>query len=322
MISIIVPAYNIENFIGRCIESIIHQTYRDWELLIIDDGSTDNTWNVISNYAKIDKRIKAFHKENGGVSSARNFGLDNAKGEYISLIDGDDWIESTLYEDAIRSLYEYNVDVFMFEYYIDNENKSIKHNIDYSYYGLIDTEQALVHSIRPHNRFAWSKVFSSKLLKNRETIDKIRFNSDIIIGEDTLFIIEVLLNSNRTYYTNEAYYHYDQRLGSAVRSSFNEKKISGLQAYQSVNELFLKNGYYKAYEYGCGALLSLGIQLGTRMLQSKSNNNDKIFQIIQNYIKPINKRVLFSRRTDFHTRIKALGSLISLQTVCKLLQKG
>ena len=317
MISIIVPAYNIENYIGRCIESIINQTYREWELLIIDDGSTDNTWNIIANYVKRDKRIKAFRKENGGVSSARNFGLDNVKGDYISLIDGDDWIESTLYEDAIRSLYDYNVDVFMFEYYIDNEDKSIKHNVDYSYYGLIDTEQALVHSIRPHNRFAWSKIFSSKLLYKSN--NQIRFNQNIIIGKDTLFIIEVQINSKKTFYTNNAYYHYDQREGSAVRSSFNERKISGLQAYKNVNDLFLQNGFNEAYEYGCISLLSLGIKLGKEMLQS-GICNEKVFKIIKDYIKPINIKVLFSYKTDLHTRFKALGSLLSIKMICRLLQ--
>ena len=110
-ISIITPVYNVEKYIHRCIDSILAQTFTDFELLLIDDGSKDNSGKICDEYAKSDKRIRVFHKENGGVSSARNLGVDEAKGEYISFIDPDDWIELNMYEEIFNFVDENNVDV-------------------------------------------------------------------------------------------------------------------------------------------------------------------------------------------------------------------
>ena len=274
MISIIVPAYNIEKYIARCIESILCQKYKEWELIIVDDGSTDHTWNVILDYAKKDRRIKAIHKENAGVSSARNLGLDFSSGEYISFIDGDDWIEPDLYEDAMKVFKLHCVDIFMFEYYIDSAGKSTLHHVAGANYGIINTEDCLIHTIRPHNRFACSKVISSKLLLNRQNSSgHIRYNSSITHGEDTLFIIEAILNSQKTYYTDKAYYHYEQREGSAVLSKFTKSRLSGLRAYAKINDLLLENLLFDAYEYGCGACPAIGggLQATDQLLKRRRN---------------------------------------------------
>lgn len=93
LISVIVPVFNAQNTLNRCVNSILNQTFRNWELLLIDDGSTDKSCEICNQYAAIDKRIKVFHKENGGVSSARNIGLDNANGDWITFVDSDDFID-------------------------------------------------------------------------------------------------------------------------------------------------------------------------------------------------------------------------------------
>ena len=117
MVSVIIPAYNIAPFLERCVNSILNQTYRNLEVLLVDDGSTDDTPAICDRLAQQDARVRVFHKENGGVSSARNLALDNCRGDYISFIDGDDWVEPTLYEDAVNAMQENGVDVFMFEYF-------------------------------------------------------------------------------------------------------------------------------------------------------------------------------------------------------------
>lgn len=107
-ISIIVPVYNAEKTLHRCTNSIINQLYQNWELLLIDDGSTDNSSVICDEYVRKDKRIRVFHKENGGVSSARNVGLDNAEGEWITFIDSDDWVENNY----LSNLYQNNEKLF------------------------------------------------------------------------------------------------------------------------------------------------------------------------------------------------------------------
>lgn len=111
LISIIVPVYNTEKYLDKCIQSVLAQTYTNWELLLIDDGSTDSSGIICDKYAAEDNRIRVFHKENGGVSSARNLGLDNAKGEWISFVDADDWIEPTMYFDMHEGTHLQNADI-------------------------------------------------------------------------------------------------------------------------------------------------------------------------------------------------------------------
>ncbi|MEG1313359.1 MAG: glycosyltransferase, partial [Bacilli bacterium] len=97
-LSIIVPVYNVDKYINKCIESILAQTFTDFELLLVNDGSLDSSGSICDEYEKKDSRIKVFHKENGGVSSARNLGLENARGEWIAFVDGDDWISPEMYK--------------------------------------------------------------------------------------------------------------------------------------------------------------------------------------------------------------------------------
>lgn len=122
-ISVIVPVYNVEKYLPRCIDSILKQTFTDFELLLIDDGSKDNSGNICDEYAKKDNRIKVYHKENGGVSSARNLGIINAKGKNIIYIDGDDYFLQNALETLITWKYELNTNICVGNFYIENQNK-------------------------------------------------------------------------------------------------------------------------------------------------------------------------------------------------------
>lgn len=321
MVSVIVPAYNIAPYLERCINSILNQTYSDLEVILVDDGSKDNTPMICDRMAQKDSRVRVFHKENGGVSSARNLALDHCRGEYISIIDGDDWIEPTLYEDAVQSMQKTGADVFMFEYFIDVNGESQRHSVDKAYYGVIDKEMAIIHSITPHNRFACSKVFSKKILLNSHLPGQIRFDTSIILGEDTLFMEQALLNSVGVFYSETAYYHYDQREGSATRSNFNEKKLSGLESYHRVCELLRENHLLKAEIYAKEALLNLGVQLGKYVSECDKETQKRVFPQIEDYLKPVRRDVIFAKEAEKQSRIKALMSAISLPGTCALLNR-
>ena len=132
-ISVIVPVYNVEQYLPRCIDSILDQTFTDFELLLIDDGSKDKSGEICDNYAKKDSRIRVFHKENGGVSSARNLGLYNAKGKYIAFIDADDWVEN----EYLRIMYKHGeeecADIISSDFFLDNtEIQSLYIKQDYN----------------------------------------------------------------------------------------------------------------------------------------------------------------------------------------------
>ena len=320
MVSVIVPAYNIAPFIERCVNSLLSQTYSDLEILLVDDGSTDATPALCDRFAGEDQRIRVFHKTNGGVSSARNLALDYCQGEYISIIDGDDWVEPTLYEDAVRAMRETDTDVFMFEYYIDINEQTNRHSVNDSFYGKIDRETAIIHSIAPHNRFAWSKVFSKTILLNKQGLPgRIRFDTSIILGEDTLFVEEALLKSKAVYYSSVPYYHYDQRDGSATRSKFHEKKLSGLESYHKICRLLHEEGLFQAEYYAKEALLTLGIQLGRYAAECDRETRKRAYKTIKKYIQPVIFDVLKDKRTSRESRIKAMMASLSIPMTCSLL---
>ena len=187
LISIIIPVYNAENTLGRCIDSILSQTFSDWELLLIDDGSTDRSGEICDEYAVNDERIKVFHKENGGVSSARNMGLDNAKGRWITFVDADDQINP----DALNCIYnrDINEDILFFPYYFyyKDGNKifdtlNVPERIE-------NISLFLNKNIHKYIfRVVWGKCYKNELLKG------IRFDEKIKIGEDLLFVLTYLVN--------------------------------------------------------------------------------------------------------------------------------
>ena len=126
-VTIIVPVYNAEKYLEKCIKSLINQTYNNLEIILIDDGSLDKSWNICNNFAKKDTRIKVYHKENGGVSSARNWGLSNSSGKYILFVDSDDWLEDNMIEILYREIEEQKVDVSICNFFC-NDEKSQKIN--------------------------------------------------------------------------------------------------------------------------------------------------------------------------------------------------
>lgn len=189
MISVIVPIYKAEKYIHRCIDSILAQSYTDFELLLIDDGSPDNCGAICDEYAAKDSRIRVFHKENGGVSSARNLGLDNAQGEYITFCDADDYVGTewlSVYSDAMDLSVDFAVQG-IFE--IENENVYTKRTCARFGDTLID-KQNLIVSLFEENTFYYTviKLFRRAIIESHH----IRFDEQSVLGEDTQFISKYL----------------------------------------------------------------------------------------------------------------------------------
>ena len=122
VISVIVPVYKVEQYLPQCIESIINQTYRNLEIILIDDGSPDNCGKICEEYAQKDKRIKVFHKKNGGLSDARNYGIARASGEYLAFVDSDDWIEPDMYEVLVNWIEDHQTDIVSCGFFLSFRN--------------------------------------------------------------------------------------------------------------------------------------------------------------------------------------------------------
>lgn len=174
LLSIIVPVYNVEQYLSKCIESIIQQTYDNYELILVDDGTPDNSGLICDNYAKQFSQIKVIHKANGGLSSARNAGLDIAKGEYIAFVDSDDWIEPTIYSDMIDCIEKYSCDLVECGINLVYENYVKPYDSTLDIYEVIDGKEALRRHLDIFNRTnqsiprtaVWSKLFKRSFWEN------------------------------------------------------------------------------------------------------------------------------------------------------------
>lgn len=215
LVSIIVPVYNCEKYMEACIESILIQSYDNIEVIIIDDGSTDNTYNIIKEYINKDKRIKYFKQENLGPSIARNRGIEKANGEYLIFIDSDDFIEKIYVEKLVNEIKGKNFDIVCCGY------------IDKSKYGVVKLNDFWINKYELNKKeflscicngvggVLWAKIFSKDIIIE----NKIRMDPKIFMSEDLIFILEYCKYINRIGVINECLYHYNRLNYSSISSN-------------------------------------------------------------------------------------------------------
>ena len=208
-ISVIIPVYNAEKYLERCIDSILAQTFTDFELLLIDDGSKDKSGEICDEYARKDKRVKVFHKANEGISATREFGILHGGGNFIQFVDSDDWIEKTCLEDNLSLAEKSNADIIINDYYIDVKDKSILRCQKYN--------GNLIEDIFNGNVFGalWNKFFRADTIKS----SGVGFIHNLSFCEDIVFLCELLKSApNLNIVVNvKAYYHYQSNTASLTR---------------------------------------------------------------------------------------------------------
>lgn len=244
-LSIIVPIYRVEQYLSRCIDSILAQTYTDYELILIDDGSPDRCGEIIDEYANRDSRVLALHQTNKGVSAARNTGLDVAKGEYIGFVDPDDWIDQTMYSKLITLAEDKDISVVCCNWDIYKENGECNiHKFPMELPQVMEAEELLCHLFdnpRSVGGAVWNKLFARSIIN-------CRFNEKCIAAEDWLFITELCKQEFQSAYLNESVYHYYVRDASATNSDENfQKKINDTQKIiLNLTRDISKKSYYLA----------------------------------------------------------------------------
>lgn len=203
MITIIVPVYNAEKTLNRCIESILSQTFLDWELLLIDDGSTDRSGKLCNEYAAKDQRIKVFHKKNGGVSSARNIGLDHAKGEWITFVDADDFVKKP-YLIHLLEHSQKHADLVISYAEIHNGNDIKKELYPSKLVDNTNFESIFIENDMHWHTSPWSKLYKRCIIEKHH----LRFCEGMHIGEDAVFLYSYMLYSNKIYISPDTDYCY------------------------------------------------------------------------------------------------------------------
>lgn len=214
LISVIIPVYNVKDYLRKCLDSICNQTYRNLEILVIDDGSTDGSGAVCDDYAAKDLRINVIHKENGGQSSARNRGIAMAKGDYLAFVDSDDWIENEMYEKLYDNIIKYGVDISMCSYIQHYPNRS-RAKCDSDQIFIWTGREAIRELIRGKKvtSMVWDKLYK------RSLFDEIKFPAGKIF-EDAAIVYRLFAKANKVLLLEKPYYHYVTRPGSTMNQNF------------------------------------------------------------------------------------------------------
>lgn len=249
LISIIVPVYMAEKYLNRCIESILCQTYKNFELILVDDGSPDTSGDLCDYWAGQDSRVKVIHKENGGASSARNCGLKIAKGKYIAFVDSDDWLEPNMYEQLYKLLEENKAQMAICGMRVvdGKKEKNVQPNPQTLLWGR---KELLDFFFKVHGEvFTYSlcrRLISKGLLDQYHFLEG-RMNEDI----EASFYLSV--HCQRAVYTNMVFYNYYKNYNGVTNSRFTEKKLDLLYIWDVLREevLSLAPEYIKEYEINC-----------------------------------------------------------------------
>ena len=241
-VSIIVPVYNIENYIRVCVESILAQTYESFELILVDDGSKDNSGILCDEYAAIDSRVKVIHKENGGVSSARNAGLQQAKGEWIMYVDGDDWIDPEMMTEMIAVADRECADLI-----IGNLRFVCEGNNHWEY-EMNDWNDDKKYSLNQYISRVWTSVCGCMAKKKLYDIHKLRSPEGISYCEDFHLAVRICYYSQKVVHINKSYYNYRQQPLSIVHNLNGKTEKDEQWIYQDTIRFFKEQGVYKDYK--------------------------------------------------------------------------
>lgn len=253
-ISIIIPVYNTGEYLSKCLDSLIYQTYDNIELICVNDGSTDNSLSILEEYAKKDSRIKVFSQENSGQSAARNLGLSIATGDYISFIDSDDWVFLTLYQtfvDVINKAGKY-IDIWMFNVssYIEGQNDVVPR----VFFEALDwdrhTDDNVIHVFddcaRPFSRnlSAANKIYRKDFLNDIN----LRFPVGLKF-EDQYFSLKAFLNAQSIMFTEDVFYRYRNYHSTSISIALNEKVFDIFKVLSLVEEEINRLNVYESYKY-------------------------------------------------------------------------
>lgn len=252
LVSVIIPAYQCEKWISRCLKSIMEQTYGNLEIIIINDGSVDNTGSICDNYSKKDKRIKVIHQQNLGASKARNIGIDNAKGKYIYFVDADDYIEKECIEKLVSGMLYGQITICQFY----NDTTTInKKNIEKKANTIIKCtrEDIFKRMLNPKcdcedicYGYLWNKIFIKDIIQK----ENIHFSSDCIMWEDMLFCCKYVNVIKSGIYIYEKLYHYNTKNQHSMSHKLSSNSVdSWKRAAEEIQKIILKNNLSKITDY-------------------------------------------------------------------------
>lgn len=306
LVSVIVPVYNVEKFLCKCINSIINQSYKNLEIILINDGSTDNSTSICHEYKKKDCRIKLVEKVNGGLSEARNFGIDISNGAYLSFVDSDDYIHPQMIESMMSKIIEKDADIIVCGHTIVDINGQIQSKVrDNNKTYLYNSAKALnlILEDKNINSFAWDKIYKKILFKNlRYPIGR--------TFEDTAFTYKLFQRAKVVIQLNKSYYYYVNRADSLTKDLSPKKKYHNFLAF------------YERYLFALSNKLDITFLCGEKALKHGMNTLELLILVsnlptqvskieLIRQMKNILKNINIDSVTDSQLKLKLKFYLIS-----------
>lgn len=311
MVSIIIPVYNVEKYLVECIESVINQSFSDLEIILVDDGSTDESGNICDKYALKDKRIKVIHKENGGLSSARNVGIEMATGELYTFIDSDDYIAKDMVEQLVYTLKTTDSDISVCA--LAKEENELDENINTCIEVFPKSET--IKYILKEKKILTSAC--SKLYK-KELFNKIRYPNGLIY-EDLGTTYKLVELSKKIAFTNTKKYYYRTNSDSITKTKFSNKQLDYFVIAQELHE-FIKERYPQYLRYAINHSIRISIAFMRKISICGFNDKDTINFLVSKIRKNI-FGYLFSGYSIF-SKLYGILICINTRTALKLFRKN
>ena len=313
MISVIVPIYNVEKYLNRCIDSIVTQTYKKLEIILVNDGSTDNCPQICDEWAKKENRIRVIHKKNGGLSDARNVGVKNATGEYISFVDSDDWLAKDVYQKLIDNIQLTEADIVAcgVEMVWEEDNHSKKLTLDGDW--ILEKEEALIAIIDETilKQPVWYKLY------RRNVISEIMFE----VGkchEDVFWSYRAIANAKTVSIIEDVGYYYFQRKGSIMGSTYSLKRLDAIEA-KCIRQDFLEKHFPQIKKKGICDLWLSCIYNGQQAIECLMTEEKAI---VFDFLETVRKKYPISlndlQELPWKQKVWIIIAKISLKLVCKL----
>ena len=277
-ISVIIPVYNTGNYLKKCLDSILSQTLKEIEIIIVNDGSSDNSLDIIKKYMKKNKNIILIDKKNGGQGSARNMGISRAAGEYISFVDSDDFIDEEMLEEMYLTAKENDSDIVICNISDYYEKSGTMRDVSLNLKKEVSIQEAILYSVPS----VVNKIYRRELLQG----NKLFFNEKIWY-EDFPYSIELLVHAKKISFINKPFYHYFHRIQSTMHNQNISKNLDILKAYNELEDYLKRNSYYDMYEDEIQFLLLKEVFVATinRVIRTSNpiSQKRKIIKEIEKY---------------------------------------
>lgn len=297
-VSVIIPVYNAEKYLAEAIDSVLSQTYRNLEIILVDDGSTDGSGEYCDHIKEMDCRVRVFHTENAGVAEARNFALERINGDYVVFIDSDDLVKPDYIENMVRAAEKWNAHLVVCRWMRGD------HHSTEEFYQYETLKSPLISYIYL-NQYRWTGKYRHDIvwaaLYSASLASAISFSSDLYVGEDTFYFAQALKKTGGFVFVDEQYYYYRHHTGSIVHNRYQMRHTTEITSWERVKDLFSEQS--ESFRNECECAIALRCKKNYLNAKESCFEDENLYRELYNKAKQRYRNVLRSPEINFKGKI-------------------